>query len=207
MMGCVEMLRTCNGSTMIPRAHLREGAPSLHSDASTWGFGWICDQTRRFASEPWPLEVADVHINVLEMAAASAGMLDLQQQLAAKNAAPAAVHVYCDNTSACACISTLGTSALSLAPCTNTLANAAASLNFTPLVSWVQSELNPADAPSRGLVPPALAGWTRARYSQAQMALWAVPPAGASGTACLLSSMTERRCPSTYDSPSAASAC
>jgi len=175
---CAEMLRTMNGSSVVPNAALAEGAPTYFSDASTWGMGWVCALTRRYASEPWPAgsAAAGGHINALELSAAAAGALDLRQQrIAAGLPPPPAVLGYCDNTSACACISSLATSSLSLAPATRALATAAASLRFAPLVSWVQSAANLADGVSRGEVPAELAGWTRVRYRAEDLAQWAAP--------------------------------
>ena len=177
MHACATMLRTSNGSSVVPRAELLADAASTYSDASPWGFGWVCYKTRRFASEAWPAgsPAATAHINALELPAASAAMLDLREQLASAGEPPAAVHVFCDNTAACACISSLGTSSLMLAPGTRALATAAASLDFVPLSTWVQSAANPADAPSRGVIPPELAGWTRVRYAASDVAQWADP--------------------------------
>ena len=180
MRACVEMLRTCNGSSVVPRAALLDGAPAVYTDASSWGFGWICHATRRFASEPWPSPASEAHINALELAAATAGALDLQAQLAAAGAPPAAVRIFCDNTAACACISSLGTSSLMLAPCTRALATASSTLDFVPLSSWVQSAANPADAPSRGEVPAELEGWTRVRYAPDVVRRWGAPAGAAS---------------------------
>ena len=179
LLACVDMLRSCNGSSVVPRAELLAHAPSTYSDASTWGFGWMCYETRRYASEPWPAgsAAAAAHINALELPAASAAMIDLVTQRAAAGIPTPAVHVFCDNTAACACISSLGTSSLMLATGTHALASAAASLDFVPLSTWVQSAANPADAPSRGEIPLELAGWTRVRYAPAAVAQWAAPSA------------------------------
>ena len=86
--------------------------------------------------------------------------------LAVTGTAPAAIRGYCDNTAACVCVSTLGTSSLAMAPLTRALATAAAARSFTPLSTYVQTDLNPSDAPSRGIIPPYLssAGWTRVRF-------------------------------------------
>ena len=175
---CAEMLRTMNGSSVVPNAALADGAPSYYSDASSWGMGWLCARTRRYASEPWPVgsAAANGHINALELSAAAAGALDLRQQLVdAGLPPPPAVLAYCDNTSACACISSLATSSLSLAPATRALATAAASLHFAPLASWVQTAANLADGVSRGEIPPEVAGWTRVRYRADDLVQWAAP--------------------------------
>ena len=186
MRACVEMLRTGNGSTVVPRAALRDGAPEYYSDASSTGVGWVCYETRRYASEALPAGSAAAlsHINALELSAASAAALDLHAQRSAAGTPPAAILGHIDNTAACACLSSLGTSSLTLAPGTRAIATAAAHLRFTPLASWVQSAANPADAPSRGVIPPELAGWTRVRYSEAALAQWGAP----ADWRCLLSS-------------------
>ena len=134
MLACVEMLRACNGSSVTPRADLVAQAPTYTCDASTWGFAFICEQTKRFASEPWPADMPPSHITKLELLGAAVAAVDtFDAVLAVTGTAPAAVRGYCDNTAACVCVSTLGTSSLAMAPLTRALATAARPLSLAPL--------------------------------------------------------------------------
>jgi hypothetical protein len=182
MHACVDMLRSCNGSSVVPRADLVDDAPTYSCDASTWGFGFICDATKRYASEPWPAEMPPTHITKLELVGASVGMIDTYDAvLAGTGVAPRAVRSLCDNTAACACVSSLGTSSLTMAPLTRALATAAAARSFTPLSTYVQTALNPSDAPSRGVIPSSLrsSSWSRVRYSPSAILRLVTEPSAA----------------------------
>jgi hypothetical protein len=183
MLACVEMLRACNGSSVTPRADLIAQAPTYTCDASTWGFAFICEQTKRFASEPpWPADMPPAHITKLELLGAALGAVDtFDAVLAATGTAPAAIRSYCDNTAACVCMSTLGTSSLAMAPLTRALATAAAARSFTPHSTYVQTALNPSDAPSRGIITSFLtsAGWTRVRFSPSSIMRLVTEPSAA----------------------------
>jgi len=163
------VMAATGGSSLIPRSARLEGAVTVTSDASLHGIGWICEATRRYCCEQLPAEVGGAHINLLELAAASAAAIDLHEQLAASGTPPRAIAIVTDNTVALACLSSLSTNSTNLTPLTHAIASFAADNDLLLAPSYVQSAKNPADCLSRLEIPAALREWTRVRYSAAQL--------------------------------------
>jgi hypothetical protein len=185
------VLSASDGTSVVPRHVASLDAPAVVSDASSTGLGWICHATQRFCSEAWPADIATaVHINVKELAAAAAGICDAYATVAAAGDPSSAVLAYIDNTSALACVSSLSTSSIALAPGTCALATFAALHDFVPLAQYVQSAANEADNLSRLIIPPELSRYTRVRYTDQRLRQLV-----AGGIACLYppSSFPERR--------------
>ena len=160
-----EVLAATGGSTLVPRSVRTADTVTAVSDASSTGIGWLCETTRRYCSEPLPKDIADTHINLLELAAAGAAALDLHAQLVAQGRPPQAIALVTDNTVALACLSALSTNSTALTPLTHAIARFSDINSVLLAPSYVQSALNPADCLSRLEIPESFAGWTRVRYT------------------------------------------
>ena len=159
------VLAATGGSTLVPRSVRTADAVTAVSDASSTGIGWLCETTRRYCSEPLPTDIAETHINLLELAAAGAAALDLHAQLAALGRPPRAIALVTDNTVALACLSALSTNSTALTPLTHAIAKFSDINSVLLAPSYVQSALNPADCLSRLEIPEMFTSWTRVRYT------------------------------------------